>query len=224
MIFIPFLSGIILGASGTSTNRLIFIFRVIISSYASFLLLKLKYPLLVLWRFNDIKDENLINLVTSDYFIWGIFFAILCFCLFYWAIPRILKKITSRYFESKIKPFYSQINESERTTFYKNRFLKGVIKGGSIILSVRSPIRKIKEDEEITYTELINTVTYSISTVLNLIICVLFVFNIQTIWSYIISILILTISIAIMVYIPHFLYLKKEIMKTIIDKINNEIQ
>jgi hypothetical protein len=222
MEIVSFVAGIILTLITLSLKRLFWLLRICMCLLGSYIVLKLKWPYLMLWGINEYTDDNFRELFRSGFLCPGIFITLTILGLFYWLLPMALNKWVVKKMEERIKKVYSSLLPAEIRMVVMKIVRPIVYYAYKIVYSLRIevPKKKMTEDEEtITYTEYVEGNLLALATIFNAILISPFLWGLN--WAFYLLLLAILVQVLIIVFSPTVIY-TKSVMNKLLVELNNK--
>lgn len=163
--------GMLLGILGLKFKLIMTIIKFILSSFTSYLILSMSEEM-YLWGISDYNDANLVIFYNSDIFWPAIFFMVLSYLVFYWALPFFLEFILN----GKLKKFIKEHYTGENDTIAKsaiNIVVPFIFKLGKYT-RILLPEKKMELKEDITYRAIKNQMINFICFIIHIVVCISF--------------------------------------------------
>ena len=197
MEIISFFIGIFLGIISLSMNRIILLFKIILSIGTSYIYLLMVHPTFKIWNLKDLKWENVF--FNFHYKYESIAAFIISFLIFYTIFPIIINSVFTKKIRKRYNSFFFNINE------YRARSLKlfchKIVKL-SINIRLKLGFRFSKKPEKENIIEYWDDLIRMVSIIIHFLICWIFILGFPSILISSLMFLILFILMFNVVAIP----------------------
>lgn len=193
--------------------------RFALSCASSYIVMKMIFPNLHIWKFEDYNDwENYVLFWDFEWKWLCIGLVVLFICLFYWWLPKFFIKIISEKIGNRIQKIYSSL--SNRQIFKAKGFARwGLRKFYFYASYIYTPDEKLDIQQAPSYNYMSKVYARMFSMAIHTVIVFIFLFN--NFWIYLSSFFVIVLSsILILWIIPVFFVAKNHILNIVAEEHN----